>query len=393
MRSRCPIAHRSAFFRGVGMVRGCRQVAKRPLRIEAKLLSVLFIMSTVAWLAPATAAAARAVRVVPSQAFPTIESAVHAANPGDEIKVLPGVYREQVSIDKSVTITGSGADVTTIAAPQKLLPGADGKASIVEIGGGASVAISRIGVSGPATGTCDKGALEAGIHVVDSAHLDLRYARVTHIRNSPTVACLRSGVGVLVGIINDPASGTAVIRDSEISDYATKGILILSAGPATISHNIITGPAQLSADGIDALFSASSISYNLIKGNVCPAGCGPDPVNDFQKFAILVGGVPGAVVSHNLLVGNQVGIYGQGDGIAIDHNVLSNNQLFGMELQDGEFEPRNDLIFGGVSGVVAMALSANTHAQLNREKIVGTSGPAVQTFQCCGFTATAEGPG
>lgn len=392
MRSERRVGRRLAVFLDVVAGLVCRHAWRGRPRVElAVRLGVLVAVSTVAWLAPATAAAAAGMlRLVPSHKYPTIEAAVQAAKPGDEVKVLPGVYREQVSIDKSLTVTGSGAGVTTVAAPRTLLPGADGNASIVEIGGGASVAISQIGVSGPAAGTCEQGALEAGVHVLGGAHLDLHDARVAHIRNSPTVACSRSGVGVLVGILTDPASGTAVIRDSEISDYATKGVLVLSAGPATISHNIIAGPAQLSADGIDALFSASSISYNLITGNVCPGGCGPDPVNDFQKFGILVGGVPGAAVTHNLLVGNAAGIFGQGDGIAIDHNVISNSQLFGMELVDGEFAPRDDVISGGVSGVVVMALSANAHAQLNSEKIIGTSGPAVQTAQCCGFTATAD---
>lgn len=358
----------------------------------AARLGVLVALIMVCCSAPAAAGTAPTLRVVPSHAYPTIQSAVQASQPGDTIKVLPGVYREQVSIGKSLTITGSGAGVTTIAAPRRLVAGEDGKGSIVEIRNGASVAMSRIGVSGPGAGTCEDDPLEAGIRVLGGAHLDLSFARVTHIRNSPTVACFRSGVGILVGIITDPGSGTAVIRDSEISDYTTKGILILSEGPATISHNIVNGPTQLPADGIDALYSASTISYNLVTGNVCPAGstsCGPDPVNDVQHMGILAGGHSGAVVTHNLAVGNQVGIYGDEGDVTIDHNVLLNNKLFGMELQDGEFLTSDDLITGGAGGVVVVAISANAHAQLKREKILGTSGPAVQTGECCGFTATA----
>ena len=212
-------------------------------------LGVLVALIVVGGSAPAAAGAAPTLRVVPSQAYPSIQSAVQASQPGDTIKVLPGVYREQRSVDKSLTITGSGAGVTTIAAPRTLVSGEDGKGSIVEIRNGASVAMSRIGVSGPGAGTCEDDPLEAGIRVLGGAHLDLSFARVTHIRNSPTVACFHSGVGILVGIITDPGSGTAMIRDSEISDYGTKGILILSEGSATISHNIVAGSAQMPADG------------------------------------------------------------------------------------------------------------------------------------------------
>ena len=84
-----------------------------------------------------------------------------------------------------------------------------------------------------------------------------------------------------------------------------------------------------------------------------------------------------------------MGIYGDEGQVTIDHNVLLNNELFGMELQDGDFVTSDDLMTGGAAGVAVVAVSANAHAQLNREKILGTSGPAVQTAECCGFTATA----
>ena len=56
-------------------------------------------------------AAAASTLLVPSQ-YPTIQAAVNAASPGDTILVGPGVYFEQVSIGKSVTIVGSGATRT-----------------------------------------------------------------------------------------------------------------------------------------------------------------------------------------------------------------------------------------------------------------------------------------
>jgi hypothetical protein len=360
---------------------------------QRAVLGAFVAFAVIGFFAPQAVEAATRLRVVPTRAYPTIQSAVQAAQPGDVIKVLPGIYREQVSIDKSLTITGSGSGRTTIAAPQTLVAGEDGNGSIVEIRNGASVAMSLIRVSGPGAGTCADGPLEAGIRVLGGAHLDLRFARVTHIRNTPTVACFRSGVGILVGVITDPSSGTAVIRDSEISDYSDKGILILSEGPATISRNVVAGPALLPADGIQALFSASTISYNLVTGNVCPAGstlCGSDPVHDTQKFGILAGAHAGAVVTHNVVAGNQVGILGFAGDVTIDHNLLLKNELFGMELLDGAFVASDDRIVGGLGGVVVLAVTADAHAQLNREKISGTSGAAVQTAECCGFTATAS---
>ena len=43
--------------------------------------------------------------------YPTIQSAINAASPGDTIKVLPGTYTEQLTISKSLMLIGSGAKV------------------------------------------------------------------------------------------------------------------------------------------------------------------------------------------------------------------------------------------------------------------------------------------
>jgi Right handed beta helix region len=338
---------------------------------------------------PESRAGSRAL-VVPT-VYPTIQSAVDAARPGDEIRVRPGTYREQVSIGKSISITGSGAGSTTIRAPNVLAVDEDGGSSIVEILGGASVAMTRLTVSGPGSGTCANGPLQAGIRVIGGGHLDLSFARVTHIHDTPIAHCSHSGVGVLVG--DFPAgTGSATIRFSEVSDYQAKGILVLSEGaPTTISHNVVTGPSEVSTDGIDVLFAAATVTQNIVSGNACRASdpeCGPDFFNQFQHIGIYAGG-PGTLVTRNRLFGNQIGIYAI-ESAQIAHNIISGNDYFGMALQDGSFIESHDLVTGGVGGVAVVAASANTLAALHGVKIANTSGPPVQKFECCGFTATTN---
>jgi nitrous oxidase accessory protein NosD len=70
--------------------------------------------ATGAFVVFAAAAAARAeTRSVPSEAYPTIQSAVNAAEPGDVISIGPGTYIESVSVDalKGVQIRGRGRPV------------------------------------------------------------------------------------------------------------------------------------------------------------------------------------------------------------------------------------------------------------------------------------------
>ena len=110
---------------------------------------------------------------------PTIQSAVDAARPGDTIVVRSGTFVEQVTVDKSLTIVGAGARATIIQAPAVLAPrvigAVPGRANIVEVHGGATVAMRGLGISGPAVTSCFG---LAGISVQDAATLRLDAASV-----------------------------------------------------------------------------------------------------------------------------------------------------------------------------------------------------------------------
>ena len=365
-------------------------------RFSAYCATIAAIVVTLQ-VAPTTAIAATSVLVVPTQ-YATIQSAVDAANPGDRIRILAGTYIEQVSINKDLDITGAGVDSTVIRPPADLVSGPvfGGSTSIVEIYGGANVALSRLSVSGPGLKSCEDGSLGNGIAVFDGAHLELTLSAVTHIHDTPLANCFPGGLGIVVG---DPFStnATATIRQSEISDFAGVGIIVFNEeSSAVILNNVITGPGLspiVATGGVEMIFGAGAIiSHNTISGNACGSadlGCGPDFFNEFRVGAISGGG-PGTVISNNVLHGNQVGIYVV-DTAEISQNVIVDNHYFGMALQDGSFKVSHDEISGGYGAIAVIAAFADAQAVLDHEKIGATAGAPVQTFQCCGFTATVVG--
>jgi len=221
----------------------------------------------------AVSSARAAPRVVPTD-YPTIQSAIEAAVPGDSVIILPGTYTEQLRISQDLVIVGADVESTFIRAPAKLRQGKTHDTSIVEIFDGASVTMSRLTVSGPGAGTCKKGALAAGIRVHSQAHLDFSVGAVRDIHDSPMGPCFHSGTGILVGDVPGPPA-TLDIRYSEISNYQSAGIVVLGFGStANIVHNIVVGPGRAGGVGTDGIEfpvgSVGTIAYNTVSGNFGP---------------------------------------------------------------------------------------------------------------------------
>src|SRR2546427_6238014 len=80
--------------------------------------------------------------------FATISAAVLAANPagGDIILVCDGLYTEQVTINKSLTLQGAAGQTPTVQAPATM---ADPKAIIRVTGTMVNVTIDGLVISGP----------------------------------------------------------------------------------------------------------------------------------------------------------------------------------------------------------------------------------------------------
>ncbi len=314
--------------------------------------------------------------------FDTIQEAINAANEGDVIKVLPGTYIEQITINKTLTIIGSGAKSTIIEAPplEELKPNVIGLPYIVEVNDGAEVTMKGFTIEGPQGADCSD---LIGISVIEDGSINLKYTILK--------GCTHNSVA-----IGFEGTGHATITKTFITDYREHGVFAFGPGTTlTMSDNKVIGsvPEELGIIGILSVLSQVTITHNGVSKNICNhPDCGPNFLNQTQAFGI-VAVVPGqgSVISNNYLSNNDAGIDVDGASgcCIVDQNKLTDNRFFGVTIVDGEHTISNSKIFGGKVGAAAIALNANTTATLDQVKIIGAETP-IQALSTGNLTAAVN---
>jgi hypothetical protein len=202
--------------------------------------------------------------------FNSIQAAVVGSLPGDTIVVCDGVYSEDVDINKSVSLVGSGNSV--IQAPASNPAGGD----VVTVSAASAVTMSGFIVRGPGPGGCNS--IGAGVRVRDGATLDLSFTEIRDIRdigdNAPyTFSGCQNGEGIRVGArggVGGP--GHATIDNVIVTHYQKNGITVSGSGTtARITNSTVTGfgaNTLIAQNGIQVSGqAAATISTSTIRDN------------------------------------------------------------------------------------------------------------------------------
>jgi len=224
--------------------------------------------------------------------YTAIQEAVDSAQNGDKILVFPGVYRENVRVNKELTIT-SNSSLTGDELNRTYVFGADPDNDVFSINSN-NVIIEDFFVSGGPSGT---GQSEVGISLKGAKNCSL-------INN----AVIMNNIGILLS----GAQGNSLTGN--LISLGNDGVSLVNSQGNLLSNNLVL----TNGNGITLNSSINNIIDNNTAGS--------------NSIGIYMESASGNTFSHNLISKNDYGVSGQ----ASQSNYLTNNSLYingiGMEL-------------------------------------------------------------
>jgi nitrous oxidase accessory protein NosD len=294
----------------------------------------------------------------PSATFTSIQDAINAANPGSLIRVCPGTYHEQLSINKSLSIEGDNGAVMLPSSMVTNTTGSSGSpiAAAILVKDAANVEIEGFIVDTANHGITECSPRLIGILYQNSSG-SIEHNAMRNTKLSATLNGCQSGDAIVVQSLGGGTSNVSII-DNSVHDYQKNGITGNESGTeVTITNNVVTGlgPTTGAAqNGIQIGFGAKgSVLRNTVTDNVWSPCVSPTNCT-FNATGILIFQSDDVRVEHNSVAIHQVGIFAGGQNAKIQFNKISNSLiLVGIDLAgDNNIAGHNDVTNSGQAAIL-----------------------------------------
>src|SRR6202790_5000288 len=322
----------------------------------------------------------------PAATFTSIQAAVNAANPGSLIRVCPGTYREQLSINKSLRIEG---DNGAIVLPSSMVANTTGSSGTPIAAAILVKDAAKVEIEGLIVDTANNGITECSPDLIgilfQNSSGSIEHNAVRNTKLSVSLNGCQSGDAIVVQSLGGETSKVG-IDDNSVHDYQKNGITGNESGTeVTITNNVVTGlgPTTGAAqNGIQIGFGAkggvlrNSVTDNVWSPCVSLTNCASNATG------ILVFQSDDVRVEHNSVATNQVGIFANGRNAKIESNNISNSfVLMGIDVAgDDNLASRNEVTNSGQAAILIEgnddAVQSNdiTEAPIGILKFSGTVG-------------------
>ncbi|MEW5960071.1 MAG: hypothetical protein AB1801_20300, partial [Chloroflexota bacterium] len=348
---------------------------------------------------------------------PTIQAAINAAGSGDTVRVVAGVYPENVVITKNLTLLGGFNDTSfTTRTPRSSIINGGQSNSVVRISNGAAVTIDGFTITG-GNATANNG--EGGGIFIRQATAIIRNNLVTGNIASTARGIEGRGGGIFiitstspVGIYNNliqanVAHSLTLASAVAISNSLGGGITIAEAASAIITGNQVLSNVALQSNrrpldawagggGLAWWGNEMTLSDNTVQGNVANAIGGNGDGGGLGLWGKV------ATVTNNTIAQNTASVtgpYGGGGGIAagylLQRLTLNNNWVISntaIVTAASTATPQNTWVAGGGIRVDGYNIS-NDSFTLNGNHIIDNVTVRRMTASGADSGGTAEGGG
>ncbi len=307
--------------------------------------------------------------------YVSIQTALNAAESGNTIEICGGAYKEQLHIEKSVTLKGlANPTVSLPATPANSETTCDLERNAARGGEDQDL----VSICTPGTVTIDKVTFEAkwpestcddslyNILVAGGATLDATSAKLDGAGAFPLNGC-QGGVGIQIGSQAGDQVGHATLTKNTIENYQKNGITVDGSGSsAAITSSTITGagPTATGQNGIQVSRGAvANINKVKISDNecgivgVCGAGSSLEWEEDATGVLFYEAGAS-LTVSSSKLTDNDIGVEyvsGSASRPATPELSLTADQVHGgeasVQLNEGNATLNNDKLLGARVGL------------------------------------------
>ncbi len=272
-------------------------------RLTAAMLSLILIMTILTALDipvleildPTFDAKGSQIHVGPGWSYATIQSAINAANPGDEILIHPDTYHENIVVNESVNLIGTDVG-------DKIIDARGQGNSIIQIQS-MNIRITDLIIKNSAN-------LNSGIYVTTSA-------RNTSIDNCTVSNCYH-------GIDVDTVFNIG-IRDTNITDNSFNGLRLVDVSSGFVERNVFHNNSQ------DGIFISSGANAITVEDNTINENGGNGGNGIYLRDASNI------QVIHNTINGNGnngINLYNSTQ-IAMQRNTCESNSNNGIKVDRG----------------------------------------------------------
>jgi hypothetical protein len=316
--------------------------------------------------------------------YNSIQQAVDSVPPNSTIEVCPGTYAEQVTIAKSLTLTGfatAASTLSAIVAPAgglavngADLDGGSPVAAQILVTGGSNVIISGLTIDGSNNNVTSCGIDVVGI-LYQNASGTIKADNVINQTQPAGYTGCQGGLAIYAESGGGGAA-TVTISGNQVQGYQKNGITADDTGThATISANAIigAGPTTGAAENaIQIAFGATGVVDGNQLGDTIWALDQPGDTGD-AATGILVYDSAGVTIRSNTVGSTQFGIAVVSDGQwPADGAAITGNQIAATYLFD------------------AVDVCGAGNAQISKNTINGATESAIHLDSTCATPSTGN---